>query len=172
MLPDASTVSTSATSTRGASWACEPAFQRKQANASARRSPRMAPPGLRSEIGSVGQSGGKTRRAQIGSQRVLQQLHDLCRLRLAAIGRAALQKDLCRPARQFQGNAEFPAHAHRDAVILAGQVHGEADVVTAVQYQLALGFVNEAVAGAGANRVERLGEIEPALSGEHQGFTR
>src|SRR5687768_16453446 len=176
MLPEASTVSTSATSTRWRLMSCAKAapLQIVQARARATRMPCIAVPhrrkmwndSSRSEL--VGQFGGKPRRAQIGSQRILQQLHDLGRLRLTAVSRTAVLENLRGSARQLEGNAELLAHAHGEAEILAGEVHGEADVVAVVQDQLALGLVHVAVAGAGADGVKRLGEVEPAPLCQHQ----
>ncbi len=48
------------------------------------------------------------------------------------------------------------------------QIHREADVIAAVEDELTFGLVHEAVAGACLDRLEGLGEIEPAALGQHQ----
>ncbi len=55
-----------------------------------------------------------------------------------------------------------------EAEVLAGEVEREADVVAPVEDHLALGLVDEAVAGARPDHLERLRQVEPAALCQHQ----
>ena len=87
-----------------------------------------------------------------------------------AITRAALDEDLLHRPREPQGDAETAPELDRETGVLAGQIHGETNVVAAVQYHLTLGLVDEAVAGARRDRVECRAEVHARLGAQHQGL--
>src|SRR5579862_3936282 len=93
------------------------------------------------------QSGREARRPQIGMKRVLQQLDDHGGPGAAAEFLPGAKEGLLDEPGQLQRHPELAAEAEREAQVLAGEVHGEADIVAAVQNYLALGLVDEAVAG-------------------------
>ncbi len=90
----------------------------------------------------------------------------------AAIGRPRADEGLRGQRGQVERHAELAAEAEREAEVLAGEIHGEIDVVTAVEDELRLGLVHERVAGRGADDLESRGEIDAAALGQHQRLAR
>ena len=63
---------------------------------------------------------------------------------------------------EIEGHAKFPSEAHCEAKVLAGELHGEADVIGAVEDELRFGLVDEAVSRARLDDMIELGEVDPA----------
>src|SRR5260370_25910730 len=74
--------------------------------------------------------------AEIGAERVLQQLHHLGRLRGAPVLRARADENLLDQAGELERHAELAAELLGEEQILDGDIHGEADIVAAVEHEL------------------------------------
>src|SRR5664280_3762962 len=134
-----------------------------------RMTARAAAPGAGSRRTSLRlQLGRESRGAQVRADDLLEHLDDRRRLRAAAVHRPCAREDLLGEAAKLERHPELTAHLVREEEVLAGQVQGEVDVVAAVQDELALGLVDEAVAGAGLDHVPGQLEVHAALLGEHQ----
>ena len=71
-------------------------------------------------------------------------------------------------ARKPQRHAETASEFDREARVLAGQIHRKSNVIAAVQDDLALGLVDEAVARARGDGLERRAQIDTRLGAQHQ----
>src|SRR5579859_7769288 len=115
--------------------------------------------------------GRETRRSQVGVESVFQQLYDLGGPCGAAVLRLSASEDLFRQTCKLQRHPKLSAITICEAQILAGKIHGETDVVAAVQNQLTLSLVYEARAGACFDGGEGLSQVEAGSLCQHQCFS-
>src|SRR5207244_6105105 len=85
----------------------------------------------------------KARRAQIGVQRILEQLDDHGRLRAAAIGLPAFDEGVVGPHCEVERHAELLAELYGEAQILERQIHGEGDIIASIEDELAFRLMHE-----------------------------
>ena len=69
---------------------------------------------------------------------------------------------------EVERHTELATKLGSEAEVFARQVHGEVDVVAAVENHLALGLVHEAISRTLFDRFERLRQVESAAFGQHE----
>ena len=85
--------------------------------------------------------------------------------------RAGTDERLLHQPGQLERYTELTPESGGEPEVFTREVHGELDVVRAVQDDLALGFVHEAVARTLLDGLERFGQVEPTALGQHERLT-